>query len=424
MKEDSVERNAVKHEFFYQLDLLLLWLVYFQLAWMIAFLQLRRHLPSQELQKSPRWWNLKRELQKFGQNVTNFVWLWLWAWQLGGRFIGYSFWRKQIRIVWYFQIQVQVQVVVLCRSSRCNCSQLMLQSMRKSKQTGRLRPRPPSCCPTQLRYAHKDMPTCPLCSVLPHFFLPALLRQDMPSWSRKSTNASLSHTPVNLWRTGEGLKEELSYDQIPVKQFLKINVAAKCSKLVPTHWLCQISPRVGDLALMIILRGNKSFEANKRGNCCMFPRYQLHNQLMRWVDKSLNEFKAFFGGHLTIQPLWPCHPSNQGTKKAAKMTRRCARVRRGWLVTGGAGWGRWCQYSCNKDQTIEWRVWCCAQSDSTSWRKGMLLVIRIRTVIREHCKTAPADDFPNLCFLRENLNCLTTGSCQKVPKAYLLKYFC
>ena len=162
MKEDSAERNAVKHEFFYQLDLLLLWLVYFQLAWMIAFLQLRRHLPSQELQKSPRWWNLKRELQKFGQNVTNFVWLWLWAWQLGGRFIGYSFWRKQIRIVWYFQIQVQVQVVVLCSSSLCNCNPLMLQSMRKSKQTGRLRPRPPSscppCCPTQ-----SDMPTriCP-----------------------------------------------------------------------------------------------------------------------------------------------------------------------------------------------------------------------------------------------------------------------
>ena len=84
-------------------------------------------------------------------------------------------------------------------------------------------------------------------------------------------------------------------------------------KLVPVDcWRCQIWPREwGDLALMIILRGNESFEANKRGNCCMFPRYQLHNQLMRWVDKalkgevagSLNEFKAFFGGHLTIQPL-------------------------------------------------------------------------------------------------------------------------
>ena len=167
LKEDSVERNAVKHEFFYQLDLLLLWLVYFQLAWMIAFLQLRRHLPSQELQKSPRWWNLKRELQKFGQNVTNFVWLWLWAWQLGGRFIGYSFWRKQIRIVWYFQIQVQVQVVVLCSSSLCNCNPLMLQSMRKSKQTGSWGLALPAA-------AH---PAAPLSQICPQGYahLPALL---------------------------------------------------------------------------------------------------------------------------------------------------------------------------------------------------------------------------------------------------------
>ena len=82
-------------------------------------------------------------------------------------------------------------------------------------------------------------------------------------------------------------------------------------KLVPEHCGLFAVPNLakrGDLALMIILRGNESFEAKKRGNCCMFLRYLLHNWLMRWVNKgdmagSLNELKAFFGGHLTIQPL-------------------------------------------------------------------------------------------------------------------------
>ena len=84
-----------------------------------------------------------------------------------------------------------------------------------------------------------------------------------------------------------------------------------------TLWMVDVAKSLqiptGHRALVVILRGNKSFQANTRGNASCFADTSFlkgHCLLMRWVNKGfsgglggLNKFKAFSGGHSTIQPL-------------------------------------------------------------------------------------------------------------------------
>ena len=155
-------------------------------------------------------------------------------------------------------------------------------------------------------------------------------------------------------------------------------------KLVAGHCVdcrrCQMLPRVGDGSADHHFAREQKLWSGQKGKVLHVSAIsanlnrvdsaadEIGWQRAQWLCSEhhggLNKFKAFSGGHLTIQPVWPCHPSNQGTKKAlVKMTPRCAKVtqhqlQKGWLVTGG--WVRqgWRQYSCNKDQIIKWwRVW-------------------------------------------------------------------
>ena len=101
-----------------------------------------------------------------------------------------------------------------------------------------------------------------------------------------------------------------------------VDVAKSQLGIAPWWWFCP---------------GTKAFKRTQGENASCFADTSFlkgHCLLMRWVNKGfsgglggLNKFKAFSGGHSTIQPLWPCHQSNQGTKKAVKMTPRCSRPR-------------------------------------------------------------------------------------------------
>ena len=95
------------------------------------------------------------------------------------------------------------------------------------------------------------------------------------------------------------------------KFFQQFQIGASTPWIVDVAKSLQIS--TGHRTLVVILRGNKSFQANTRRNASCFADTSFlkgHCLLMRWVNKGfsgalggLNKFKAFSGGHSTIQPL-------------------------------------------------------------------------------------------------------------------------
>ena len=180
--------------------------------------------------------------------------------------------------------------------------------------------------------------------------------------------------------------------------------------------------------------GTKALKRTKRETAACFRDITSINQLMRWLGTmpaSLNEFKAFFGGHLTIQPLWPCHPSNQGTKKAVKMTRRCAKVTlyHGCFKMKGVV-GHWRSqvmqiFLRQRSNNFEWEGSGAVQSDSTAWGKGKLLVIRANPSSQSIAKQPQCHYrwLSKICiwFLKRkysSFNNSTSNGRQKVLRAY------
>ena len=174
------------------------------------------------------------------------------------------------------------------------------------------------------------------------------LRQDMPGCCANRTNATLSCTPVHPWWTAGQLKQEgyvannskdlFAGTKISVNNLRRIFGRKFFEIGFSTLWIVDVAKsQLGIAPWWWFCPGTKAFKRTQGENASCFADTSFlkgHCLLMRWVNKGfsgglvgLNKFKAFSGGHSTIQPLWPCHQSNQGTKKAVKMTPRGSRPR-------------------------------------------------------------------------------------------------
>ena len=172
----------------------------------------------------------------------------------------------------------------------------------------------PTCPP-----AHQ--PTCLLYSVLLHFFLllccsvkicPAVQRgARMPVWRahrctfdrqhRTTEGRKLPHSPpyicgrCNILGFFNARGEENSWSS-NFMWFLKLIEMVANSKIVANHEHCWVECCLPNLSRsgrssidLIILRGNEIFEADKKGNCCMFPlngRFNPGGEVVWWDDST------------------------------------------------------------------------------------------------------------------------------------------
>ena len=157
------------------------------------------------------------------------------------------------------------------------------------------------------------------------------LRQDMPGCCANRTNATLSCTPVHPWWTAGELKQE-GYMTRPFcrnenfsqksKEDFRPQILWNRFQHTVDSWCCQIS--TGHRALVVILPGNKSFQANTRGNASCFADTSFlkgHCLLMRWVNK------GFSGGHSTslkpfLEAIWQSSHCDPATSPIRAQRRR------------------------------------------------------------------------------------------------------
>ena len=224
----------------------------------------------------------------------------------------------------------RLQMVVW--SNLCNCNQLMRTRREQDRlvswclllagEASSLPGLLSQICP--LGYAHQ--PTSPpahlhlptLLSFASLFPSALLLRQDMPSCSARSTNASLKGASVHFWQTTQDnwrkktptlttlyaaiatfldflMPEENSWSS-NFMWFLKLIEMVANSKIVANHEHCWVECCLPNLSSsgrssidLIILRGNEIFEADKKGNCCMFPlngRFNPGGEVVWWDDST------------------------------------------------------------------------------------------------------------------------------------------
>ena len=147
---------------------------------------------------------------------------------------------------------------------------------------------------------------------------------------------------------------------------------------------CQILPRVGDrrAADHHFVRERKLWSEQK-GKLLHVSAISGLMQLMRWVNKGCTGWPAV---STSLKPflevIWQsshCDPATRPIRAQRRQwrwrqgdTAHRLQDEGGWSLE--AGWGRWCQYSCNKGQIIEQRVWwCCAQWEKHNLKKEQVV---------------------------------------------------